>query len=369
MVRGTKAVKGGALLDPRDARHVEVTARALALLPAGAPIASVFDAIRPCVPLAAGIFGIIRPSAPDSMVMHAAWLPPDVFDRWLATPRDQLAQTLAPLVGAGPGGLWRDSETVTGALREQLDVLRARDTAGLGEGIGYKILERESALYGAEHFMLAMLMPRAERLPHGAQAILAALNPSIAATVLRLRLPLTARQPLFEQFMEERAIGYVCLSRSRSFLEANQRAHDLLVRYRAAGVTGGRGAVADFAARAWERAAGRHSLQLWADDDASILDLSAHVMAKESHGLAEDVLLLAMSEVPLPRSRGDERLERSTLTPREKEIALLLARGSAANKQIAADLGISPKTVTTNIDRIYEKLGVNSRPELTKLLR
>ncbi|HTB77695.1 MAG TPA: hypothetical protein VK762_30835, partial [Polyangiaceae bacterium] len=77
-------------LDPQ----VEVTWRALALLPAGAPVASVFEAIRPCVPLAAGIFSLIRPSAPDSMVTHAAWLPPDVFDCWLATPRDQLARTL-----------------------------------------------------------------------------------------------------------------------------------------------------------------------------------------------------------------------------------------------------------------------------------
>jgi DNA-binding CsgD family transcriptional regulator len=366
----SRGVKDRLLLDPRDVRQVEVASRALALLPASAPTTSLFDALRPCVPLAAGIFGILRPSAPDSMVTHAAWLPPDVFDRWLATPRDQLAQTLAPLLGVGPGGLRRDSETVTGALREKLDVLRALEAAGLGEGVGYKILDRVSLQYGVEHFILAMLMPRAKPLPPRAQAILAALNPAIIAAVLRLQLPLTAHEPLFSQVIAEQSMGYVCLSRSRSLLEANRRAHDLVMRYRsAAGFTGCRGAVVDFAAHAWDRAAEGQPLLLRAEDQGSILDMSGHVIPKESHGRSEDVLLLTMKEVVLHQSPVDTLLARAKLTPTEKKIAHLLVDMTEPCKQIADRLTIALPTVNAHARQIYRKLGVHSRLELVKLLR
>jgi HD-GYP domain-containing protein (c-di-GMP phosphodiesterase class II) len=48
------------------------------------------------------------------------------------------------------------------------------------------------------------------------------------------------------------------------------------------------------------------------------------------------------------------------LTDRELEVVALLARGRA-NKQIAAQLGISEKTVGRHVENIYEKLGVSSR--------
>jgi DNA-binding NarL/FixJ family response regulator len=48
------------------------------------------------------------------------------------------------------------------------------------------------------------------------------------------------------------------------------------------------------------------------------------------------------------------------LTAREIEVLQVLARGGA-NKEIARDLGLSPKTVDNHIQSIYSKLGVRTR--------
>lgn len=55
------------------------------------------------------------------------------------------------------------------------------------------------------------------------------------------------------------------------------------------------------------------------------------------------------------------------LTDREREIALLVVDG-LTNREIAAGLSISENTVKTQLKRIFEKLGVNSRALLTKYL-
>ena len=48
------------------------------------------------------------------------------------------------------------------------------------------------------------------------------------------------------------------------------------------------------------------------------------------------------------------------LTAREIEVLILLARG-ASNKQIAADLVITPKTAGNHVEHIYAKIGASSR--------
>jgi DNA-binding NarL/FixJ family response regulator len=55
------------------------------------------------------------------------------------------------------------------------------------------------------------------------------------------------------------------------------------------------------------------------------------------------------------------------LTDRERGIADLVAQGQS-NKQVAAALFLSEKTIEHNLSRIYAKLGVRSRHELTRLL-
>jgi HD-GYP domain-containing protein (c-di-GMP phosphodiesterase class II) len=54
----------------------------------------------------------------------------------------------------------------------------------------------------------------------------------------------------------------------------------------------------------------------------------------------------------------------SGLTERELEVLLVLVQG-ASNQRIAADLGISPKTVGHHIEHVYQKAGVRSRAAAT----
>jgi DNA-binding CsgD family transcriptional regulator len=52
------------------------------------------------------------------------------------------------------------------------------------------------------------------------------------------------------------------------------------------------------------------------------------------------------------------------LTPSEREVAVLIAAGMT-NGQVATRLRISPHTVDGRLRRVFAKLGVNTRVELT----
>ena len=54
--------------------------------------------------------------------------------------------------------------------------------------------------------------------------------------------------------------------------------------------------------------------------------------------------------------------EQAPLSKREREILQKIANG-ATTKEVANDLGISPHTVKTHLERIFEKLGANDRAQ------
>ena len=54
------------------------------------------------------------------------------------------------------------------------------------------------------------------------------------------------------------------------------------------------------------------------------------------------------------------------LTPAELDVAALVGR--CTNRELAARLGVSNKTVEAHLSRIYRKLGVRSRTELALLV-
>jgi DNA-binding NarL/FixJ family response regulator len=85
--------------------------------------------------------------------------------------------------------------------------------------------------------------------------------------------------------------------------------------------------------------------QLRADADAGRLDANA-----------TDAVLTAAGQAST-RSRASGP---GGLTTREAEVLCLLAQG-LPNKSIARQLGISPKTVSNHIERIYAKLNVSNR--------
>ena len=66
-------------------------------------------------------------------------------------------------------------------------------------------------------------------------------------------------------------------------------------------------------------------------------------------------------------SDGGAGMTDETLTRRQRQVSELLAKG-LRNKQIAEELGISPRTVEDHRSVIFEKLCVRNAVELTRKL-
>jgi two-component system nitrate/nitrite response regulator NarP len=66
-----------------------------------------------------------------------------------------------------------------------------------------------------------------------------------------------------------------------------------------------------------------------------------------------------------PGEEANDRLR--LLSPRERAMAFMAGQGFR-NRQIATELGIAEGTVKVSLHRVYEKLGVSSRVELSLLI-
>jgi DNA-binding NarL/FixJ family response regulator len=66
-----------------------------------------------------------------------------------------------------------------------------------------------------------------------------------------------------------------------------------------------------------------------------------------------------IEEVRLGEGEGPKA---APLSKREREILQKVADGSTT-RQVATELGISPHTVKTHLERIFEKLGANDRAQ------
>jgi two-component system response regulator FixJ len=64
--------------------------------------------------------------------------------------------------------------------------------------------------------------------------------------------------------------------------------------------------------------------------------------------------------------RGNARARLTTLTPRERQVMLLVVAGKV-NKEIAAELNLSHRTVEIHRSRVMEKTGTQSLPKLIEL--
>ena len=82
-------------------------------------------------------------------------------------------------------------------------------------------------------------------------------------------------------------------------------------------------------------------------------------------GIPIKLILLQFSKKKNDNSKNQTSTEDSfaVLSPREKEVARLAARGYS-NAQIAEELFISVETVKRHMATIFEKLGIESRREL-----
>jgi len=67
--------------------------------------------------------------------------------------------------------------------------------------------------------------------------------------------------------------------------------------------------------------------------------------------------------VQAAKSAGPVRRDRSALTRRQLEIAVLAADG-LTNQEIALRIGIATRTVEVHLENIRERLGIRSRAQI-----
>ncbi len=93
-------------------------------------------------------------------------------------------------------------------------------------------------------------------------------------------------------------------------------------------------------------------------------DVVAVAASEEGAVASADVVLIARdnNEASGKRVPLMETARGGLLTNREQQILELLADG-LGNKQIAARLGISPNTVKTHLELLFDKLSVSTRAE------
>ena len=79
----------------------------------------------------------------------------------------------------------------------------------------------------------------------------------------------------------------------------------------------------------------------------------------------DDAVTFATEDRVPSRARSVQSETRTPLTKREMEIAGLISQGMTS-REIATQLFISERTVETHVTNMLNKLGVNSRVELTE---
>lgn len=97
------------------------------------------------------------------------------------------------------------------------------------------------------------------------------------------------------------------------------------------------------------------------DDDAPVGALPRTATLDEVIRALDAPPRLVLSEAP-PRT-GIDRL--ATLTARERTVLGLLANGRSRS-EIAGELGLSPNTVRTHVQHVYEKLRLHSAADLVR---
>jgi DNA-binding NarL/FixJ family response regulator len=93
-------------------------------------------------------------------------------------------------------------------------------------------------------------------------------------------------------------------------------------------------------------------------------DASADELVNAARLALEDKVVIhpSLTRAFIEEVQHVDRHPESSLSRRETEILQMVAFGSTT-KEVAHDLGISPHTVKTHLERIFEKLGANDRAQ------
>ena len=101
---------------------------------------------------------------------------------------------------------------------------------------------------------------------------------------------------------------------------------------------------------------------------AIIIALYVLTLPLSSRYLFSQLWINDMNKIEMQKAVEDklDQFEPYKLTPRQKEVALLLLEGKT-RRQISGELGLSESTIKLHVSELYKSLGINSRFELFKL--
>jgi DNA-binding CsgD family transcriptional regulator/tetratricopeptide (TPR) repeat protein len=288
---------------------------------------------------------------------EAALFVEDVWERALALdgafPRF-MAHTCRAVLATYAGRVDEARGNVTDALRTAQGgdyFATAWPTAALG------FLEVSLGDYDAALTTLRPLLSTFEALPRGMEIISASCVPDAIEAMIELK-QLQEAEPFVDM-----------LEREGRRLD---RPWQLAVGARCRGMLLAAHGDIDAANVATQRALAQHRRLPMPFERARTQLLLAQIQRPQHQRVASTTLKEALRtfeelNTPLWANRAQALLEytsiRPTLSPTEQRVAELAATGMT-NRDVAAALSISPKTVEANLSRVYHKLDIRSRTEL-----
>jgi DNA-binding CsgD family transcriptional regulator len=346
-----------------EAKLVASARSTLQRLTSSSPVFSVFDAIRGLLPFAAGMIDVMPTSHPTEPT-HLVYDVPEAFLRNRARlihedPAIPLA-SMIPVARALTG-----TDVMPEGLFERVPYNQEMYTQFGLDNVTGMILSSAAGGAARESSVLWLFSGSGVRLPTREECRrLELVSADICDALERSRLPLVPHQRILFQVMQEQELGYIVLRSDGTILEANRRAVMLAQKYAIRGSGSWRRRIDELASAARIRGArglpARQRLRCL--DGPGVLDLHAHRLAKESHAISEDIILIQLEETGKDRPAVEGALH--ALTPRQREVATLLVKSGLSHKQIAEKLGRSTRTVEKHVEKIFRALGVRSRPEL-----
>ncbi|HZF56505.1 MAG TPA: helix-turn-helix transcriptional regulator [Polyangiaceae bacterium] len=339
------------------AQPADTTRRALQAIDAASPVFSIFEAIRPLLPFAAGMIEVLSASHREEPA-HFVYDVPEGF----LSERARLIEKdpSLPMVAQSPAGCaLRGPDVIPEGAFHRLDYNQmVYGRFGLDNVTGM-ILSKDGAGAAQEAIVLWLFSGGDIRLPTWEECRrLSLVCGDIRDAVMRARLPLAIHEPSHFQAMQDQGVGYLLLRSNGTLLEANRKAAWLSQKYSPRSAGSWRKhvhALISTAPTALQRGT-PGSYRIPSSDGSGVLKLHVHRLTKLSEALREDVTMIRMEEMMWS---GFQRLSQ-----RQREIAGLLAFSGLSYKEIAGRLGIKEGSMRTHTERIYRALGVHSRFEL-----
>jgi DNA-binding CsgD family transcriptional regulator len=279
-------------------------------------------------------------------------------------------KVLAAVAAAPNGALLVDRDTFSDDEWREVEGYQALGQFGLGSASALKLANSPG---GEQTYASFFAVPGAPAWSQTERDLLTALIGPLRETFERLAIPLLRNERLLLHVFEDQQVGLVVFRPPWEKLESNLRSFNLATRYASSlGISKSRNLFRFFVEELLRRppSSGDNRRRVKHSEEPCYLEVSEYELRPGVYAVPDARRLLLMREhtsAADPFATPSPRLDE--LSPALKQIAVLLVTSGQSVKQIAASLGKSVGTVRKQNEKIYKRLGVGSRAELSRLLQ